>query len=235
MRRFRLPLGRSVLFVCLLLTALIVFLPVSLALSALGLDQRGLAARAASGSIWSGRLLEGRIGRVALGDTRIGLQPLPLLVGRARVDLSGAAGKGALSVTRNTFGVDDATGHLLTARLFAPVPLDAIDLDDVSVQFASGRCENAAGRVRATFTGDVAGLSLAQGLSGTARCDAGMLLLPLVSQSAMERLNLRIAGDGSYRAEFVVRSDDPALAAKLGAAGFTAAQGGYLLRLAGTL
>jgi general secretion pathway protein N len=89
--------------------------------------------------------------------------------------------------------------------------------------------------VRATFAGDVGGLSLAQGLSGVARCESGLLLLPLVSQSAMERLNLRIAGDGSYKAELIVRSTDPVLAAKLAASGFASTQAGYVLRLSGTL
>jgi general secretion pathway protein N len=227
--------GRIFLFVGVLLLSLVVFLPLTTALSMFGLTKHGLSARAATGTIWSGRLVEARIGRLAVGDVAVGLRPLSLLIGRARIDMQSALGMGSLTSTKSGFSVDDATVRLNTARLFAPVPLDALDLTAVSVVFASGKCAKAEGRVRATFTGDVGGLALAQGLSGVVRCDRGALLLPLVSQSAMERLNLHIQGDRGYRAEFFVRSTDPAMAAKLGSAGFAPALGGFVLRLSGKL
>ena len=223
------------LFVGLLLLALVVFMPLSLALSMFGLAGQGLSARSASGSVWSGTLADARIGRVPVGDVAVGLEPLPLFIGRARVSLKSLLGEGALTSTRNGLSIDDATAKLATARLFAPIPLDGIELTDVTVHFAAGKCQKAQGRVRATFTGDVGGLSLAQGLSGEARCDGGALLLPLMSQSTMERLNLRLQGNGNYRAEFFVRSTDQAMAAKLGSAGFAPAPDGFVLRLAGKL
>ena len=227
--------GRILFFVGIFLLALIVFMPLSLALSMFGLTAQGLSARSASGTVWSGALSEARVGRVAVGDMFVGLRPLSLLIGRARVDMQSLLGQGSLTSTSSGFSVDDVTAKLATARVFAPIPLNELDLTDVSVAFASGKCDKAEGRVRATFAGDIGGLALSQGLSGVARCDGGALLLPLVSQSALERLNLRVQEDGSYRAEFVVRSTDPALATKLGAAGFMTAQGGFVLRVAGKL
>jgi general secretion pathway protein N len=227
--------GRMILFVSVLLLSLILFMPLSLALSMFGLTAQGLSARAASGTIWSGRLAEARIGEIAVGDAAVGLKPISLLAGRLSIDMQGALGRGILTSMKSGFAIDNATAKLSTAKTFAPIPLDGLDLANVSVAFVGGKCEAAQGRVRATFTGDVGGLSLAQGLSGAARCERGALLLPLVSQSAMERLSLYLQGDGGYRAEFLVRSTDPAMAGKLGAAGFAPTPGGFVLRLAGKL
>lgn len=227
--------GRIFLFVGGLLLSLIVLMPLSMALSMFGLTRHGLSARTASGTIWSGQLVEARIGSLPVGDVSVGLRPWGLLTGWPRIDLVRAPGRGGLVATRNDFAVIDATAKLATMRVFAPIPLDSLDLSTVSAMFSGGKCQRAQGRVRATFSRDVGGLSLAQGLSGEARCDGGALLLPLVSQSAMERLNLHIQGDGGYRAEFFVRSTDPAMAATLGSAGFAPAPGGFVLRLAGKL
>lgn len=227
--------GRIFLFAGVFLLSLIFLMPLSVALSMFGLTEQGLSARAASGTVWSGKLFEARIGQIAVGDVAVGLKPLPLVVGRATIDMESAIGRGALTSMKSGFAIDDATVKLATARAFTPIPLDALDLTNVSVTFTNSRCAKAQGRVRATFAGDVGGLSLAQGLSGVARCEGGALLLPLVSQSAMERLNLYLRHDGGYRAEFRVRSTDPAMAAKLGSAGFAPAPGGFVLRLAGKL
>ena len=227
--------GRIFLFAGAFLLSLLLLMPLSVALSMFGLTDQGLSARAASGTVWSGKLVEARIGQIAVGDVAVRLKPLPLLVGRATIDMESPFGRGALTSLKSGFAIDDATVKLATARVFTPIPLDALDLTNVSVKFSGDRCEKAQGRVRAAFTGDVGGLSLGQGLSGVVRCEGGALLLPLVSQSAMERLNLYLRHDGGYRAEFFVRSTDPAMSGKLGSAGFAPAPGGFVLRLAGKL
>ena len=76
-------------------------------------------------------------------------------------------------------------------------------------------------------------LSFASGLSGTARCQGGMLFLPLASQSGTERLDLSLGADGRYRAEFTVRAGDPTLRAQLVAAGFRPSGDGLAIRLQG--
>ena len=75
--------------------------------------------------------------------------------------------------------------------------------------FSSGLCESAEGRVRATLSGEMAGIVLPGGLLGEARCADGALLLALASQSAMERADIRIFGDGRYRIDVIVRPGRP--------------------------
>src|SRR5204862_208371 len=73
--RLRLATRPSVLFAAMLVVALIVFLPMRLALGATGLADQGLSARRVGGTIWGGSLLEARFGDVALGDLRVSLSP----------------------------------------------------------------------------------------------------------------------------------------------------------------
>ena len=227
--------GRIALFAGALLVFLLAFMPLSLALSITGASGQQLSARAATGTVWSGQLAEASVGPIAVGDVSVALKPLSLLAGQTSIFMQSPVGRGTVTSLAGGYAIDDATAKLSTGRIFAPVPLDVIDLTDVSVAFIAGKCEKAQGRVRATFAGDVGGISLAQGLSGAIRCESGALVLPLVSQSALERLNLYLQGDGRYRAELFVRSTDPAMATKLAAAGFAPTQDGFVLRLAGKL
>jgi general secretion pathway protein N len=235
--RFRLPLGRGLFFLCAFLFALIALLPLRLGLDWFGLSDRGFAAREASGSVWLGTLEEAQFGRVAMGDLGTGLDTWPLLVGTARIEVEGLGGrrlKGAFTSTRRGFGVDDVEAQVAMAGAFGPLPLAGLDLDDLSVRFEGGQCRSAEGRVKATLGGDYGGVPL-PALAGVARCEGGLLLLPLASQAGSERLVLRIGADGRYRAELIVRPSQPAVAAALTAAGFAAAGGSYTMRLSGTL
>src|SRR3546814_13358784 len=65
---------------------------------------------------------------------------------------------------------------------------DLLDMEDVSIRFSGDHCGHAEGRVRAHVAGQVAGLNLSLGLSGFATCDGETVLLPLVSQSGMEKM-----------------------------------------------
>ncbi|HEX8443855.1 MAG TPA: type II secretion system protein N [Allosphingosinicella sp.] len=235
--RIRLPLGRTLFFVCAFLFSLLALLPLRLALDWLTLDDRGFAAREAQGSIWLGSLSEAQIGTVALGDLTAQLRTLPLFLGRARVDLSRADEQnpfvGSATVSRHSFGVDDMTARLQIGSALAPLPVGGVDLSDMTAHFADGQCTSAEGLVRADIAGDVGGLTLPGGLSGNARCDRGALLLPLVSQSGMEALNLRLFEDGRYELELAVRPADDAMRDRLIAAGFALGATGYALRSSG--
>ena len=205
MTRIRLPVGRTLFFVAVFLLSLAALLPLRLALAWTGLDRSGLSAREASGSAWLGALQEARVGPVPLGDVRARIGALPLLVGRARLAVSGGQGiDGAATVSRHGFGIDDASGTLRAAALFAPLPLSTIELDGLSARFAGGLCTQAEGSVRATFAGPVAGIPVASALAGEARCAEGALLLPLAGQSGIERLDLRLFPDGRWRADLAV-------------------------------
>jgi general secretion pathway protein N len=235
--RIRLPLRRSLFFLSAFLFALVALLPLGLALRWLSLDQRGFAAREAEGSIWLGALKEAQFGSVPLGDLQAGLRTLPLLVGRARIDLERLgdddALRGGIAVSRHRFGVDDVTAHLPTGPLLAPLPLVSLDLGDVTAHFADGLCVGAEGLVKAMVTGDAAGTALPRSLSGDVRCDGGALLLPLVGPSGTEGINIRLYEDGRYRLELIVRAADDATRQRLLASGFTPAGSGYALRVAG--
>ncbi|RJF92931.1 type II secretion system protein N [Sphingomonas cavernae] len=238
MKRIRMPLGRGLYFLCAFLIALIALLPLRLALDWFTLDEQGLSARKAEGSVWLGRLTEARFGDAPLGDLGARLSPIQLLVGRARVDLEGTDEsappmKGAFGVSRNTIGIDDMTAAIPVAAVFAPLPVDTLDLSDVSVRFKDGQCDHAEGRVRATVAGDIAGINLGQGLGGNARCDGGALLLPLQGQSGMERLAIKLFEDGRYEFDLAVRTADPALGPKLLLSGFRQTQDGYVFSLQG--
>jgi general secretion pathway protein N len=236
--RVRLPLGRTLFFVCAFLFSLLALFPLRIALDWLTLDDRGFAAREARGSIWLGSLSEAQIGTIALGDVTAQLRTLPLFIGRARIDLARDDDQnplaGSATVSRHSFGIDDVTARLQIGSALAPLPVGGVDLSDVTAHFADGQCTSAEGLVRADIAGDVGGLTLPGGLSGNARCDRGALLLPLVSQSGMEALNLRLFEDGRYELELAVRPVDDAMRDRLVAAGFALGAAGYALRSSGT-
>jgi general secretion pathway protein N len=236
--RFRLPLGRTLFFVCAFLFSLVALLPLRLALDWLSLDDRGFAAREAKGSVWLGGLSEAQLGSVALGDLQASLRTLPLLIGRARVDLrrdeDADRFEGGASVSRNSFGIEDLTARLDIGSAFAPLPIGSVDLSDVTARFADGQCAAAEGMVKASIAGEVAGLTLPAGLSGNARCSEGALLLPLVSQTGMEALNIRLYPEGRYEVELAVRPADDVMRDRLIAAGFMLTNSGYAMKATGT-
>ena len=207
--KIRLPMGRTAFFLGAFAFALVALLPLRLAAGWFGFADRGLAARAATGSIWLGGLRDAQIGPVPVGDVSARLNVLPLLIGRARVSLGreGEANpfRGAATLSRHSFGIDDATGRLSVGALFAPLPVSALELDDVSFGFANGRCARAEGNVRATLAGQVNGVALPSGASGTVSCAGDAVVLPLVSQTGMERLVLRLYADGRHRADLDAR------------------------------
>jgi general secretion pathway protein N len=124
----------------------------------------------------------------------------------------------------------------MTARLdigsaLAPLPIASLDLSDVTVRFADGLCVSAEGMVKATVSGDLAAMPLPGGLSGNARCQEAGLLLPLVSQTGMEALNLSLFEDGRYSVELAVKPMDDRIRDRLILAGFAlGANGSYVLR-----
>ncbi len=238
MMRIRLPLGRGLFFLCAFLFATVALLPLRVALDWFGLGERGLSAREAKGSVWFGAVEEARMGEIELGDLGTRLSTLPLLLGQVRLDVKSTGGgdtlEGALTSSRHGFGVDDVSARLRLAGTLGPLPIASLDTTDVSVRFANGLCETAQGRVKASLSGDVGGMAVPP-LSGNARCNGGALLLPLVSQSGMESLQLSLHEDGRYRVELLVRPAVEGIEAALVGAGFRPGGNGYVLRLSGEL
>lgn len=238
MRRIALHTGRRALFGGLLVLALLATLPMRLVIGWLSLDQVGFSARAVGGSIWQAALREARIGGVAVGDFDVGLSPLDLLIGRARIMLSGSdrSARGAVTIGRHLAAYDGVSLSLPPGTVFGPAPIASLDLDDLGGRFESGRCTAASGRVRTTLVGEVGGIALGQQMSGTARCDGGALLVPLVSASGSDHLIVRLSGDGSFQGALTIAPEatrDAAAVAKLALAGFQPAPGGYRLAVEG--
>lgn len=229
---------RVTFFIAAFALFLAIFAPLRLGVNWFGIAGRGFAAREAAGSIWGGTLRDVQIGSAPLGDLRATLNFLPLFVGRARVSLvrpgEAAPFRGAVTVSPSAFGIDNVTGQLPAGRLFTPLPVASIDFDRVSIRFVDGRCSRAEGNVRANLAGDVAGMALQSGFVGTATCAEEAALIPLASQSGMERLELRLFADGRYRAELSVRPSDPAFVQRLTAAGFSDSGGLFVRRIEGS-
>lgn len=216
------------------LMAAILFLPLRLAAGLFGLDDLGLTARQTSGTLWSGRLDQARLGGLDLGTLDTGLHPLPLLLGRARFDFERAESggpmplSGAVETGPGRRLVDGLTGTVgMTGAGLGGLPIDSISFDQLSVHFSDGQCRSASGKLQVLLAVRIAGIDLRNGLSGDARCEGRALLIPLVGQSGMERLNLTVNGDGSYQARFGLAATDPVTAAALSAAGFSATAEGY--------
>ena len=130
------------------------------------------------------------------------------------------------------------TANVGVGRLFAPLPVTALDLDGVTIMFRDDACDRAEGRVRATLAGAggiTGGLPLPASMAGSVRCDGAALLVPLASAGGGEAMTLRVTADGLYRADLTVQPSDPATAARLQAVGFVAAAGGYRLSVQGRL
>ena len=240
MTRFRLATRPVVLFGAMLITALLIFLPMRLALGIAGVGEQGMTARSVSGSVWGATLSEARFGELPLGDLSAELSPFALIIGQMRLAFHAADDpartiRGAATVARHLVGINEVTAVIPTGRLFAPLPIAAVSLDDVSVRFRDGTCEAAEGRVTAKVFGEAGGIVLPPSMSGNVRCDAGKLLLPAQSQAGTESVLLRIGGDGQYRAELALNPSDPAAAQRLQMLGFVAGQDGYRLSVEGRL
>lgn len=233
--RVRLPMRRVALFAGLLTIALLAFLPMRLVL---GVIHTGMTARDVTGSIWSARLTEARIGPLALGDLDARINPLSLLVGEARMVVArgGAAPDrlvGNLGAARDRQLAENVSGVIPIDGSLGILPIAAIQLTDVTVAFRDGQCDRAEGMVQARLSGDMGGLALPAAMDGAARCDRGTLLLPLRSGSGAESVMLRIHGDGAYDAEIRIQATEPAIIARLTAAGFAPGPAGYGMTIKG--
>jgi general secretion pathway protein N len=226
----------GVLFAGVMIIALIACFPLRLAMGALGGGGALFTARAAEGSIWNGILRDVSLDGVTLGDFSAKLSPVKLLRGTAAINLRALSGEPAaatLIATLGSYGAEGVTTRLVLPGAFDPLPVESVDLKDASVRFSRSGCVSADGQVRVTLAGTLAGISLGQQLLGTPRCDGKIFTLVLVSQSAMERITLRIVPDGQYSAKLLIRASDADMAGKLNAVGFRETSEGHFVEISG--
>lgn len=216
--------------VATLALAAIIFMPLR---TIVGGD--GVIARKVDGIIWDGAIRDLSLGKLPVGDVNARLRFWPLFLGRAEILLSRGNTQfvpginGSVSRGIGGMSVNNLSATVPIGSLFAPFPAENIQFEGFSARFASGRCMDAGGQVRLTLSDTVPGLNLQNGMLGQPRCDGARLLLPLASQSAMERADIRLSSDGSYTVTVTLDANRGDQAAVLNLAGFRPVAGGYRL------
>ena len=220
----------------LLLLSAIIFMPLRTIVGG-----NGLSARSVDGIIWDGSIRDLRLGKLPIGDVNARLHFLPLFLGRGEISfsrgeapfapgISGSISKGLggveISNLKATFSVNS---------IFAPLPAETMEFQDFSARYVAGRCAEASGSVRLNLGNALPGLDLSNGLLGKPRCDKGQLILPFLSQSAMERVDIRLSNNGDYTAMIHLEGDRSEMSASLGMAGFRPVAGGYRMVRRGRL
>jgi general secretion pathway protein N len=220
----------------LLIMAFGIFMPLR---AIVGGDQ--ISARKVDGIIWDGSIRDLRLSKVPIGDVNARVKFLPLLLGRAEIALSRGDAPFAPgingSVTKRFGGVsiDKFNATLAIGSLFDPLPVEDIILQDFSARFTGGRCSEASGGIRMTLTKAIPGLDLSNGLLAKPRCDRGQLLIPLLSQSATEHVDIRLSADGAYRVTILLEGDNSQNADALRLAGFRQDARGFQMTKRGRL
>ncbi|VAV91657.1 hypothetical protein MNBD_ALPHA04-1989 [hydrothermal vent metagenome] len=232
---------RNILVFVAVIGLALFFMPLRLAVGLAGLENSRFSAREISGSIWNGHITGAKIGDFSLGDMDAEVQFFPLLAGNIRLDLERpeSATASGLMATIGKQGdsllVENATTILPVGSQFAPLPVSSIDLDNVSVSFAEGRCQSASGKIRLSLDANIPGLDLKQGLLGNAECQDGVLILTQTSGSGMETLTLKLEGNGVYTGRLFLSGTDRAWTMLLPSLGFQKLPGGYAIKVSGQL
>lgn len=212
----------------LLMLSVILFMPLRTIVGG-----EGVLARKVDGIIWDGSIRDLRLGKLPIGDVNARLLVGPLFLGRADIILSRGNAPyrpgftGTVSRGVGGMSVNNLNATLPVAALFAPFPAENIQFEGFFAKFAAGRCMQAGGQVRLNMSETLPGLNLQNGMLGQPRCDGAGLLLPLVSQSAMERADIRLSADGSYTVTITLETDAAGQGTMLTLAGFRPVAGGY--------
>lgn len=213
-----------ILFAAVLLLALIVRAPLSLAL---GAAKGRLSAERIEGTLWSGRLTAAKLTGLSLGEVKTRTQILPLLTGSLRLEAQARgeafSGKARLLAGGSRTGADQVTGLLALERLGFAGPVNGgLKLEKVDAVFQRGQCRKAGGKAVAQL-GGIGPLTQPVTLTGVPVCSAGRWVLPLAGEAQGLRIEalISLGDDGGWRSELILIPTDPALGQALAAAGFT--------------
>jgi len=198
--------------------AMLVLLPLRMALVSIP----GIAAREVQGFAWSGDIKDLRAGPLQFDHVKAGVNPLSLLIARPRIWLRAGDTQPPFAARLGTgWGettVFDVNGSVAFRNGLSGLPVTSIAFRGFGATFRDGRCIAAYGAVRLAMPGPGGGPLW---LAGPARCKAGALLLALQGLGGMERLDLRLAGDGRWTADLTFADLPPEASAALAEKGFT--------------
>lgn len=197
--------------VALLIAALVVMIlilaPVSLLTGAMAGSGR-LGVASAKGTVWAGRLQGVTLAGSPIGDLKVGLSPLSLLIGQLRLGLR----KTPVADTRAVLlqggrgnGVEGLNLRMPVDFTSAGLPLSGVAaFTEVAGVFREARCVRAQGRVQLILAGE--GPLRGAVLSGAPACRSGVWSATLVGPVADGQATLvaRVDGQGRYQLEIMV-------------------------------
>lgn len=221
----------------LFLMGLLLFLPLRIMIGRLA--DHGFTARQVAGTIWYGRIGELHLQGQRLGTFEVELSALALLTGSVEMafsrmgDPEGPLIGSLISGTKR--GVRATSGRVAVAGLFGSLPLDTIQFDEATILFRDTDCVEARGRLTAFVTGGLPGTAVGNGLTGSARCEAGRVRLTMTSANGDHKVELLVRPDGGYRGWMIVRNLAPDAGAALATAGFKSSSEGMMLSVDGRL
>jgi general secretion pathway protein N len=216
------------------LLALVLLMPLRVALPASDLQRLGLSARQVAGTIWAGRIGDLMLGRQLLGTFDVRLDPGALLLGRIampfeRLGSTDGPLTGVLRAGGTTRGVERLSGSLAAGNLLGAAPIDSLDFREATVLFRDGRCSEARGQVTARLAIRLGPIDLDRGFSGSLSCEGERVRARLASPAGTERVEFFVSSQGQVRGWVSIRSPFPGLEAILGSYGFRVGPEGLTL------
>lgn len=219
--------------------ALLALMPLRIALAGSDLGKIGFTARQVAGTIWYGRIGDLQLRSQPLGTFEVTLDPFALLVGKAsagfnRMDSPEGPLRGRL-IAGTHRGIVDTSGRLALAGLFAPIPIEAVELTDATILFRNGRCVEASGQVRPIFAGVLPGIDLGASTTARLQCEGERVRILVGDPARGGQLDFYIQSTGRYRGWIRVRDSNVAVAATLAGLGFRQSGDGLTLTADGRL
>ena len=219
--------------------ALIALMPLRVGLGLSDFASLGFTARQTAGTIWYGRIGDLQLRSQSLGTFEVSLDPFALLLGKAsvrfdRLDSPEGPLEGRL-IAGTHRGLIDTSGRIAAAAMFEPLPIDAVELKNVTILFRRGVCAEASGEVRPVMAASIPGLDLGSALMGRIECDGRRARVTFPVAGDVGRFEFYVDSSGGYRGWISVRNPPPEIGAGLAIFGFRPSPDGLTLSVDGQL
>lgn len=223
----------------ILLLASVALFPLRVALGMSDMERMGFTARQIAGTIWYGRIGELHLRSQSLGTFEGELDPTALLLGNVsmrinRMDSPDGVLTGQL-IAGFRRGLKDADGRVTVGAMFAPLPIETLELKGATLLFRDGRCVEAGGSVTPLIALPAPGLNLGLNFTGRLECNGDRVRVRSLSASGKEVFEFQANAGGSYRARISIRDATPEVGAALTLFGFKQSGQGLTLSTRGRL